>query len=296
MYILFEEHQYESHEVETILKDIYVLQDVNKAVSVQYVGYFYNPHLHDCVFILPKVLLDEKEHLVGVRQGTGEPVTPEMVLTPKGQEKLSKEYRKFIYEFSVWIYRSLSVYRKQNKDSKAIYYRQLPQEGKGRLREINTYLDIVLSLIRFNKENQNFCLYHNIKKIEDINLNNYIENGNWCTKIINDMNITWNYENGAILCMETSSCNYETKRGVKVGDLLSNVMDLYGPDSDISSWDTSSNSFISVDNKDNNLFMLFYANDGVSLNAGNIIDEEMMTILFYANEGVITKIEIKSGN
>ena len=34
----------------------------------------------------------------------------------------------------------------------------------------------------------------------------------------------------------------------------------------------------------------------VSLNAGNIIDEEMMTILFYANEGVITKIKIQSGN
>ena len=156
--------------------------------------------------------------------------------------------------------------------------------------------NVTLEFSMHNKENQNFCLYHNIKKIESINLNNYIENGNWCTKFINDMNITWNYENGAILCMETSSCNYETKRGVKVGDLLSNVMDLYGPDSDISSWDTSSNSFISVDNKDNNLFMLFYANDGVSLNAGNIIDEEMMTILFYANEGVITKIEIKSGN
>jgi len=41
MYILFEEHQYESRLVEKVLKDIYVLQDVNKKVSVQYVGYFY---------------------------------------------------------------------------------------------------------------------------------------------------------------------------------------------------------------------------------------------------------------
>ena len=159
MYILFEEHQYESHEVETILKDIYVLQDVNKAVSVQYVGYFYNPHLHDCVFILPKVLLDEKEHLVGVRQGTGEPVTPEMVLTPQGQEKLSKEYRKFIYEFSVWIYRALNVFFKANPRSKAILYKHLPQVGKGRKHQAKTYLDIVLSLINFNKENRDFILF-----------------------------------------------------------------------------------------------------------------------------------------
>lgn len=34
MYILFEEHQYESHLVEKILKDIYVLQNVDKKVSV----------------------------------------------------------------------------------------------------------------------------------------------------------------------------------------------------------------------------------------------------------------------
>ena len=103
MRILFEEHQYESHLVENILKDIYVLQDVDKKVSVQYVGYFYNPYLRDCVFILPKVLLTEKDTLVGVTLESGEPVTPEMVLEPEGQQKLSKDYRKFIYEFSVWI-------------------------------------------------------------------------------------------------------------------------------------------------------------------------------------------------
>lgn len=75
MYILFEEHQYNSHDVETILKDIYVLQDVDKKVSVKYVGYFYNPHLNDCVFILPKVLLrydetDKCDYLTGVRWQT----------------------------------------------------------------------------------------------------------------------------------------------------------------------------------------------------------------------------------
>ena len=46
MYILFEEYQYKSHLVEKILKDIYVLQNVDKKVSVHYVGYFYNPKLN----------------------------------------------------------------------------------------------------------------------------------------------------------------------------------------------------------------------------------------------------------
>ena len=159
MYILFEEHQYESSRVEKILKDIYVLQDVDKRVSVQYVGYFYNPHLHDCVFILPKVLLTEQETLVGVKLESGEPVTPEMVLEPKGQEKLSKEYRKFIYEFSVWIYRALNVFYKANPKSKAILYKHLPQAGKGRRHQAKTYLDIVLSLINFNQANRDFVLF-----------------------------------------------------------------------------------------------------------------------------------------
>ena len=159
MYILFEEHQYESRLVEKVLKDIYVLQDVNKKVSVQYVGYFYNPHLHDCVFILPKVLLTEQERLVGMELPNGEQVSPEQVLTPEGQKKLSKEYRKFIYEFSVWIYRALSVFYKANPDSKAVLYKRLPQAGKGRRHKAETYLDIVLSLINFNQENKDFVLF-----------------------------------------------------------------------------------------------------------------------------------------
>ena len=162
MYILFEEHQYGSHLVEEVLKDIYVLQDVDKNVSVQYVGYFYNPHLHDCVFILPKVLLTEKETLVGITIKTEEgekEVTPEMVITPKDQERLSKEYRKFIYEFSVWIYRALNVFYKANPKSKAILYKRLPQAGKGRCHRAETYLDIVLSLIDFNRDNRDFILF-----------------------------------------------------------------------------------------------------------------------------------------
>ena len=159
MYILFEEHQYESHRVEKVLKDIYVLQNVDKKVSVQYVGYFYNPHLRDCVFILPKVLLTEQETLVGMRLEDGQEVTPEMVLEPKGQEKLSREYRKFIYEFSVWIYRALSVFYKANPKSKAILYKHLPQAGKGHRHRAETYLDIVLSLINFNQENRDFVLF-----------------------------------------------------------------------------------------------------------------------------------------
>ena len=172
MRILFEHHPYQSADVERELKGIYDLQDVEKRISISYVGYFYNPDIEDCVFILPKVLLkdesvtiDGKETKVEIIAGVpkkenGDYVTPEDIITPKGQEKhLQPEYRKFIYEFAVWIYRALDVYRKANPKTNAIYYHQLPESGRGSRHKARTFLDIVLSLIRFNEENQDYFLF-----------------------------------------------------------------------------------------------------------------------------------------
>jgi hypothetical protein len=172
MHIVFEEHQYKAADVLDVLKEITSLEDVDKKISVSYVGYFYNSAIKDCVFILPKVLLtdikitseDGKEQSIEIvanvpSKDGRDYITPEDIITPAGQEAwLPKEYRKFLYEFSVWVYRALNVYRKQNPTSKAIYYKKLPQEGRGRKKHAETYLDIVLSLIRFNRENQNFFL------------------------------------------------------------------------------------------------------------------------------------------
>ena len=60
MHILIEEYQYPYESVKKVLKGLDVLQDANKKVSLSYVGYFFNsdPEVQDCVFILPKVLLD----------------------------------------------------------------------------------------------------------------------------------------------------------------------------------------------------------------------------------------------
>ena len=64
MYIIFEEHQYAAEDVKVALHGISELQDINKNVSVSYVGYYYEPAIPDCVFILPKVLLNDKDQLV----------------------------------------------------------------------------------------------------------------------------------------------------------------------------------------------------------------------------------------
>ena len=157
MYIIFEEHQYKAETVKDVLRGISELQDVDQMVSVSYVGYYYEPHIKDCVFILPKVLLNEQDKLV---IGEGITLDPALVITPQGQAKhLTPEYRKFLYEFAVWIYRTIAVYHQKNRSSQAIYYRRLPQSGAGARHKANTYLDIILSLIQFNNENQDFFLY-----------------------------------------------------------------------------------------------------------------------------------------
>jgi len=168
MRILFEEHQYRADEIAEEVKDICPLHDIEKKISISYVGYFYNPEIKDCVFILPKVLLKDEgdkevvANIPKVKDDNGEErsVTPEDIVSPEGQQRcLTKEYRKFIYEFAVWIYRTLSVYRHQHPASNAIYYRPMPQEGSGKRQKTSTFLDVILSLIRFNRENQSFFLF-----------------------------------------------------------------------------------------------------------------------------------------
>ena len=62
MKILIEEYRYNASLVRKYLHDIDELDVVEGLISVSYVGYYYNnsPEVNDCVFILPKVLIDEQ--------------------------------------------------------------------------------------------------------------------------------------------------------------------------------------------------------------------------------------------
>ena len=61
MRIIIEEHKYAATDVKDVLKGIDALENVEGYVCVNYVGYFYNTDkdVRDCVFILPKVLLED---------------------------------------------------------------------------------------------------------------------------------------------------------------------------------------------------------------------------------------------
>ncbi len=105
MRILIEEHQYDASKVKDVLHGIDALENVEGKVSIHYVGYYYNTLLRDCVFILPKVLVDEHELVFGR-------LNPEDIVHINAADNLlTQTERDFIYKFAVWIYRAIVVYK-----------------------------------------------------------------------------------------------------------------------------------------------------------------------------------------
>ena len=112
------------------------------------------------MFILPKVLLQGNENSSDGKELVFGRYKPEEIANLDEKNPLSKKERDFIYKFAVWIYRAIVVYKNDKQtDSSIIYYAQIAQIGKGQRRLSNTYLDILLSLIQFNRENQNFFFF-----------------------------------------------------------------------------------------------------------------------------------------
>lgn len=156
MRIIIEEYKYQAIAVKDVLHGIDALEDVQGYVCLNYVGYFYNTELHDCVFILPKVLLEVK----GGRELVFGKYQPEAIINLDKSNPLTQKEKDFIYEFAVWIYRTIVVFQADKEsDTSIVHYKKLVQTGRGSRRLSNTFLDILLSLIQFNKDNQSFFFY-----------------------------------------------------------------------------------------------------------------------------------------
>lgn len=154
MRILIEGHQYQAtDEILKVVSELGPTIGVGGKVSVDYVGYYYNTAINDCVFILPKVLLDENEKVFGERD-------PQSIVHLEDKcNPLSGGEKHFIYELAVWIYRAISVFKERHSDSGIVLHERISQIARGQRRLSNTYLDILLSLEQFNKDNQDFFFF-----------------------------------------------------------------------------------------------------------------------------------------
>lgn len=126
------------------------------------VGYYYNPSIKDCVFILPKVILDEGKDTVF---GTFNPTDIIDIDQSFRDEELSIEQRSFIFNLSTWIYRAIAEFVRINNElpeerrSRIVYRRHFSSVALNGDRTDGTLIDIILSLIKFANENKDFLMF-----------------------------------------------------------------------------------------------------------------------------------------
>lgn len=159
MRILIEDYHYRKEDVEVLLEGSGINPrhvESDTKLSLDHVGYFYNSNeqIEDCVFILPKVIVDEQGKI-------DESLMVEDLLHITTDEENEQKQRvlQFVYGFSVWMYRAISVYREKNPDSDIAVSSNITQMGKGKRKERYTFLDVILELLQFNRDNRDYLTF-----------------------------------------------------------------------------------------------------------------------------------------
>lgn len=152
MKLLIEEYPYKVEDVKDVLDGLFTLQDIEGNISVCYVGYYYNPSekVRDVVFVLPKVLINEKDKFSASTN----------LVTLYTLMKLRWNRMRLNSSMNLQCgYRAIVVFNESHQNNEIILREQIESEGHGAKKKANTWLDVILSLIRFAKENQSFFTY-----------------------------------------------------------------------------------------------------------------------------------------
>lgn len=168
MKIFFEQYPYHPSNVKGILdKDLYT--DYNGSKVIPYVGYYYAPSLldrngnisGDSIFILPKVFLtlgklegDEKERTLAFGR-----YKPEDIIDVNTEEVLSHKDNEVIFGLSTWLYQAIAHFVNRHQDTKIARDSFIQNVVSNRGGEEETFLDVVLSLLKFHKEHKNLFTF-----------------------------------------------------------------------------------------------------------------------------------------
>ncbi len=150
--------------VSDVLKDVVAIPVKEEQYSFGYVGYCYSKAANDVIFFLPKVVLtgeQNKENNADTIFGA----SPQDIIDfeservkSKFTEEGCKEYKEFLSTLSIWIYRTISVY-KQTHDDNILESKEYQAESGGRKQKYNTLLDVIIALKDFNKSNQDYFTF-----------------------------------------------------------------------------------------------------------------------------------------
>ena len=130
----------------------------------EYVGYCYSKAAEDMVFFLPKVVLtgEQKEDKTSDTIFGAEPTKiidfESSDLEKNFREGEGNKYKDFISELSIWIYRTINVYKK-DKDENILEPREIQSKSTGRKIKARTLLDVIIALRDFNRHNQDYLTF-----------------------------------------------------------------------------------------------------------------------------------------
>lgn len=150
MIILFEEYQYKTEKLKQVLSERYFFPINSVYSKINYVGYYFNPLINDAVIIFPKVFINEN----GLAFDEFVPETL-VIITNEYKDILSKTGKdKIVFEISTWLYRAIQQFNKRHFYNSISENQFLNQVVTNLEEKSNTELDIILSLLKFNKDNQ----------------------------------------------------------------------------------------------------------------------------------------------
>ena len=135
-----------------------------KTYSPEYVGYCYSKAAEEMIFFLPKVVLTGKQN-EDKESDTIFGAEPRKIidfdvkdLDKKFGEEAGIKYKEFLSDLSIWIYRTISVYKKDRNEN-ILESHEMLSKGRGRKSKFNTLLDVVIALQDFNRYNQDYFTF-----------------------------------------------------------------------------------------------------------------------------------------
>lgn len=150
--------------IREILKDVVSIPVKEDNYAFGYVGYCYSKTANDVIFFLPKVVLTGEHNDENVAD-TIFGATPQDIIDfnsdsikLKFTEEGCKEYKEFLSTLSIWIYRTISVYKETHNDN-ILEPKEYQGESRGKKIKHNTLLDVIIALRDFNKNNQDYFTF-----------------------------------------------------------------------------------------------------------------------------------------
>ncbi len=150
--------------IREILKDVVSVPVKEVRYAFEYVGYCYSKAAKDVIFFLPKVVLTgETNEECGDDTIFG--ASPQEIIDfesntvkAKFTEEGCKEYKEFLSTLSIWIYRTISVYKQSHNDN-ILESKEYQSESRGRKQKHKTLLDVIIALRDFNRNNQDYFTF-----------------------------------------------------------------------------------------------------------------------------------------